>query len=433
MAPKVEITSIHVLKPSSPAPGHLKTHDLSLLDQLSPSIYPPIIFFYEAKSDSNLPPRLKSSLSRVLSSFYPYAGRINGDVLIDCNDAGIPYSEAIVDCSLSEVLKECDLSLMKQFVPLTEESVNLDHTIPLLVQVSLFKCGGIAIGACSSHKIGDASNFFMFIREWANISLTDNNVLIPEFTISSLFPRIGFLNINTGIDIPLNNKLIRKRFVFSASSISLLKGQTASSSRVQAVSALVWKCAMNAVNKAYLGLNKPEITSSIAMTLVNMRGRLNPPLTETSFGNFVGSFLAEKNLEDNKEIELCDLVAQLRHGFEEFCDGYMKQVQDSKDGVLAILNYSKKIGEMLQRNGTEVFTFSSWCGFPLYKIDFGWGKPRWISVTNTPFKNGIMMMDTKEGNGIEVWANLEEDVMVMFEQDHELLAYCSPSSGGDVR
>ncbi|KAL8255920.1 hypothetical protein R6Q59_030987 [Mikania micrantha] len=108
----------------------------------------------------------------------------------------------------------------------------------------------------------------------------------------------------------------------------------------------------------------------------------------------------------------------------------MKEVQDSKDGTFAILNYSKKIGEMLQRNGVEVFTFSSWCGFPLYEIDFGWGKPRWISVTNTPFKNGIMMMDTKEGNGIEVWVNLEEDVMAIFEQDHDLLAYCSPGTYG---
>ncbi|CAI9264072.1 unnamed protein product [Lactuca saligna] len=426
MAFNVEITATHIIKPSSSTHDHLKTHDLSLLDQLSPSVYPPIIFFYDPKPNSNLAPRLKTSLSRVLSSFYPYAGRVNGDVFVDCNDAGIPYSEATVDCSLSYVLQQYDLNLMKQFVPLTEESENPDHTIPLLVQVNYFKCGGIAIGACSSHKIGDASNFFSFIREWANFSLSDNPVLVPEFSISSLFPRIGFLNFNTGIKIPTNEKLVRKRFVFSASSISSLKAQTSSSSRVQAVTALTWKCAMNAVKK-------PEITSSMAMTLVNMRGRLNPPLPETSFGNFVGSFLAEKSFDDGGEIELRGLAGQLRHGFKEFCDVYMKQVQDSKDGIFAILNYSKKIGEMLGRDGTEVFTFSSWCGFPLYEIDFGWGKPRWISVTNTPFKNGIMMMDTKEGNGIEVWANLEEEVMAIFEQDDELLAYCSPSMCDDTR
>lgn len=135
MAFKVEITATHIVKPSSPTPDHLKTHNLSLLDQLSPSIYPPIIFFYDAKLDSDLRPQLKTSLSKVLSSFYPYAGRVNGDVCVDCNEAGIPYSEAVADCSLSDVLKECDLSLMSQLVPLTEESVILDHTIPLLVQV----------------------------------------------------------------------------------------------------------------------------------------------------------------------------------------------------------------------------------------------------------------------------------------------------------
>ncbi|KAL7594422.1 hypothetical protein Lser_V15G28193 [Lactuca serriola] len=423
MAFKVEITATHIIKPSSSTHDHLKTHDLSLFDQLSPWVYPPIIFFYDPKPNSNLAPRLKTSLSRVLSLFYPYAGRVNGDVFVDCNDAGIPYSEATVDCSLSYVLQQYDLNLMKQFVPLTEESVNPDHTIPLLVQVSYFKCGGIAIGACSSHKIGDASNFFSFIREWANLSLSDNPVLVPEFSISSLFPRIGFLNI-TGIQIPMKEMLVRKRFVFNASSISLLKAQTSSSSRVQAVTTLIWKCAMNAVKK-------PEITSSMAMTLVNMRGRLNPPLPETSFGNFVGSFLAEKSFHDRGEIELRGLAGQLRHEFKEFCDVNMKQVQDSKDGISAILNYSKKIRDVLGRDETEVFTFSSWCGFPLYEIDFGWGKPRWISVTNTPFKNVIMMMDTKEGNGIEVWANLEEEVMAIFQQDDELLAYCSPSKCDD--
>ncbi|CAH1451918.1 unnamed protein product [Lactuca virosa] len=149
-------------------------------------------------------------------------------------------------------------------------------------------------------------------------------------------------------------------------------------------------------------VKKPEIRSSMAMTFVNMRGRLNPPLPETSFGNFVGSFLAEKSFHDGGEIELRGLAGQLRHEFKEFCDVNMKQVQDSKDGISAILNYSKKIRDVLGRDETEVITFSSWCGFPLYEIDFGCGKPRWISVTNTPFKNVIMMMDTKEGNGIEV-------------------------------
>ncbi|KAL8227012.1 hypothetical protein R6Q57_016844 [Mikania cordata] len=424
MTIKIEITATHIVKPSSPTPDNLKRHNLSLLDQLSPLVYPPIIFFYDLKLDSNLRPRLKSSLSRVLSSFYPYAGRVNEDIFVECNDAGIPYSEAIVDCSLSDVLKRCDLCLMSRFVPLTEESMDLDHTIPLLVQVNMFKCGGIAIGVCSSHKIGDASNFFTFIREWANVSQSDNPVLVPEFSISSRFPRLDFLNFDTGIKIQLNKKLVRKRFVLSASNISSLKAQATPCTRVQAVTALIWKCTMNAIKKSA----KPNIRSSIAMTLVNMRGRFNPPLPPTSFGNFVGSFLAEKHLDNDNEIELRGLVGPLRHGFQDFCDVYMKEVQDSKDGTFAILNYSKMIGEMLQRNGVEVFTFSSWCGFPLYDIDFGWGKPRWISVTNTPFKNGIMMMDTKEGNGIEVWVNLEEDVMAIFEQDHDLLAYCSPST-----
>ncbi|XP_028211718.1 vinorine synthase-like [Glycine soja] len=41
---------------------------------------------------------------------------------------------------------------------------------PLGVQLNVFECGGIAIGACMSHKIADAMSYFMFIQTWAAIA-----------------------------------------------------------------------------------------------------------------------------------------------------------------------------------------------------------------------------------------------------------------------
>lgn len=56
-----------------------------------------------------------------------------------------------------------------------------------------------------------------------------------------------------------------------------------------------------------------------------------------------------------------------------------------------------------------VSMFSSWCKFPFYEPDFGWGKPVWVGVTNFPMKNTVVLIDDKSGEGMEAWVNLDEN------------------------
>ncbi|XP_068322231.1 tabersonine-19-hydroxy-O-acetyltransferase-like isoform X3 [Pyrus communis] len=58
--------------------------------------------------------------------------------------------------------------------------------------------------------------------------------------------------------------------------------------------------------------------------------------------------------------------------------------------------------------------------FPFYEPDFGWGKPPWVT-SGTEFKNLILLMDTRDGDGIEVSLNLKEEDMAIFESTKELL------------
>ena len=48
MVTNLEILSKEMIKPSSPTPHHLRNLQLSLLDQIAPSAYIPLIFFYNA-------------------------------------------------------------------------------------------------------------------------------------------------------------------------------------------------------------------------------------------------------------------------------------------------------------------------------------------------------------------------------------------------
>ena len=63
--------------------------------------------------------------------------------------------------------------------------------------------------------------------------------------------------------------------------------------------------------------------------------------------------------------------------------------------------------------------------FPVYDTDFGWGEPAWVGSAKWLYKNLVTFLDTKLGNGIEVWINLDEEDMSKFEVDKELLAYVS--------
>ena len=49
---------------------------------------------------------LENSLSKTLSYYYPYAGKIKDDFIVDCNDVGVEVSNVRVYCPMSEILKQ---------------------------------------------------------------------------------------------------------------------------------------------------------------------------------------------------------------------------------------------------------------------------------------------------------------------------------------
>ncbi|KAI6695892.1 hypothetical protein NL676_023602 [Syzygium grande] len=88
MEMQVEVTSRETIKPSSPMPHHLKTFNLK-------------------------------SLSEALARFYLLSGWLDENNLhIDCNDAGVLYVEARVDCLLLEFVEKTDIRLLDKFLPL---------------------------------------------------------------------------------------------------------------------------------------------------------------------------------------------------------------------------------------------------------------------------------------------------------------------------
>ncbi|XP_028095226.1 vinorine synthase-like [Camellia sinensis] len=319
MAMEVEIISTEAIKPSSPTPNHLKTFKISLLDQLVAHVFSKQIYFYlpsspecaEIESKLKL---LKSSLSQILSLFYPFAGSITANFSVDCNDDRAIFVEARARCHLSQILNQPSEIFLRKFLPLNNiQSNDGDSSSPLLlIQSTFFECGGAAIGLLFHHKMTAAAAMATFITAWASAARGES-VSPPELLSGpTLFPPKDFL-ANANLPTSSSEKTSVKRFVFSSSSIGNLKSEVAGKTihqhqpppqptQVEAVSALIWKCATKASR------SNSQTKPTVLLQSVNLRTRFNPPLPKNSMGNMVGYYpvtTSDDEIDTGKADEEC--------------------------------------------------------------------------------------------------------------------------------
>ncbi|CAN4087511.1 unnamed protein product [Withania somnifera] len=432
MEKKVEIISEKLIKPEV---CHVESFHFSALDQLAPPAHYPIFLYYTHDQEStNLSTRsiqLTSSLSKILADFYPYAGRLVNDYTsISLNnskdeDFGVLFVEAFAhnyDLQEDILLSGLKTNQWGQFVP-TLDSLLKTHL--LIVQVTFFECGGMIIGCWVSHKLSDATSICTFINTWASMArgaMDTQLLLTPDFkTGVNVFPPtkqptpLPFSNL-----VDQNQQSVSKIFLFDGPSIVNLKSKALSKdvpspTRVEAVSALIWKCVSVS--------SKSSGTSNLSH-VVNVRKRLVPSLPSGTIGNFLAFLMATKSEKDNNDLP--NLVTILRKGLLEF--PYSKNGTKSLIWDVAldpILENWNMFGDTLSRSSDiELYHFTSWCGVPFYEADFGWGKPKWMSIMELYYKNTIVLMDSKDG-GIEAWICLEVKHMSEFEQNQDLLTFAT--------
>ncbi|KAF9621352.1 hypothetical protein IFM89_020011 [Coptis chinensis] len=431
------VNNNHPVDYSDNSVDHLDAQVEGQLNQVltSPAFYIPLILFYPADGDcdkfrnTKMSDQLKKSLSEALTKFYPLGGRIHSNHSIDCNDNGVEYLEALVRGEFNQVLSCPNANELNDLLPCDVHCNGGGFRGLLAVQVNIFDCGGIAISVCVSHIPSDAMTLCTFINSWSGIARGANTIVSPKFDSASLFPPREVPSIPMIIKdgCPME-KFISKRFVFDALKIAALRAKLADEScvecptRVEAVSALIWKCLMNVVRLA------PRSLKSYILNLtVNLRSRMSPPLPPHSFGNLVmGALSPASTAESNTELNFS--VGQLRKSIQKIDGQFLHKLQ--LDDAKLMLDHLKNEREHFLKEDVEayIFTsgkvlFTSWCRFPCYKADFGWGEPTWVTSVNLILKNCVTLMDTKNGDGIEAWVTLDEEDMAVFECEQELLSF----------
>ncbi|XP_027178023.1 acylsugar acyltransferase 3-like [Coffea eugenioides] len=434
-----EIISETFIKPSSPTPTSLRYHKLSLLDQgISPYLLIPVAFFYPnikgtrwlANEISQL---LKSSLSKTLAQYYPFAGRLmkNG-YMIDCNDMGAQFTEGRINCRVSEIRKQLSSGKMEDLIfarSLFSGPALANHRSLVLVQLSSFNCGGIVLSVSINHRIADASSVSTFMNDWAAIARQTSDIPSPHLHAASLFPPVDGQQFPKPSPPKLDQgKHVKRILAFHASKIGELKAIALNSgvenpTRFEVVSALLYGCFMSAASKANSGSHSRP---SIFVNAVNFRQIIVPPLPQNSVGNFFAYF--PTSVDNNAEVKLPELVNKLREGKTKL----LKECTENINSILSRQEASHSAPlstAATETHNSDLYGCSSWCRFPFYGVDFGWGTPSLVYPGTTPGLNLniLILTDMEDGNGIHAHLILKDSEldMSLLEENEVLLAYAS--------
>ncbi|KAH7515583.1 hypothetical protein FEM48_Zijuj10G0042000 [Ziziphus jujuba var. spinosa] len=370
----IQVISKQSIKPSAPTPDHLRHYQLSFIDQIAPTVFIPMIFFYPKKADhinlskKRLVDRIKNSLSKSLTLFYPLAGRVKNKLYVECNDDGACYFEAEAKCKLSDILQNPNPHDMNQLLPFELDDVN---GLPLIVQVTFFECEGITLGVGVNHEVADGLSFIKFLNTWSALSRGETDFRPPIFGSAKHFPPRDMSGFTLDYNI-VKDSIAAKRFVFDAAKIAALRNRYAEEkdtdnyqkrpTRVEALSAFIWNRFMVSTQPKETRSNKIYTT----LHTVNIRPRMEPVLAENYFGNIYSSAILVPSMENEDGFE--GILKPVKDSINNINPEFAKTLQQTDGGHLDFL---KQLSTQVSKGEAICFSFTSLCRYPVYEADFG--------------------------------------------------------------
>ena len=283
------------------------------------------------------------------------------------------------------------------------------------IQMSRFKCGGIALGVSRSHILCDGHSFWHFMVSWAECARGEPISLPPIHNRSllkidnpSLEKAVIHLDHIEDEDnhVGQGGSIKSNTFLFTKDMVETLKKQVGGEhTAYEIICAHIWQHTTKA--REHLDDKKVGFVS-----VVNMRERIDPPLGKGYFGNALMLTIAIATAGELKEENLV-VSAQRIHRSICGCNS---------DTLHSWLHWVEIYGgdAILERglpNGARIGTSSSH-NFPIFKLNFGWGKPLACRIPSMNDVGTIVFFPSGDILGdIEVLLPLPTHVMRRLESD----------------
>ncbi|GMH23390.1 hypothetical protein Nepgr_025233 [Nepenthes gracilis] len=366
---------------------------------------------------------LKASLSKLLSHYYPLAGRLvrtsSGDdhkLEVDCNGEGALFAEAFMDFTALEFLpfsSKPNRSWRKLLFKV--EALTFLDIPPLVIQLTNLRCGGMILCTGINHCLCDGVGTAQFLNDWARITTKpDSNPPITPFhhrhVLKPRWPsQVTFTNpaLITQTDPQEHNNLhkflqshplIPSSITFTPTQILPLKRQCLPSLKCttfEALAAHTWRSWVRSLNLS------PSLNVKLLFS-VNVRRKLKPQLPEGYYGNGFVLGCAEAEVKDL-------ITDNLRHG--------VKLVQNAKAALTD--DYIRSTIDLLE--GKDVKTdvsasliISQWSKLGLEDLDFGGGKALHMGPLTSDVYC-LFLPVVNDFDSVRVLVSLPENVAIKFE------------------
>ena len=414
-----------------------------IADTLLKNIPVPVVFFYRKSFDHQI---LIDSLKEVLNDFPVFAGRlevINNSQYIDCNNQGVLFSVASESCTIDEILQEFPSVSKERLINLIDSKTVIKNKSPIFtIKLTRFTCGGMVMGICWHHSIGDMHTFACLMKAWSNtvnkkryglplIVEERENYLQDNLTINNnSISGVRYLNLREMLGLAFymlvqTRKKISLRFYFSEDELENMKHVFSKNTNI--------KLSKNDVLCAHLFSIISELDNydkerflSIA---INYRSRMNLP--DKVLGNFVSSVNILVDADNNS----FNIAKNLRVVVNSFQQKYMdyfatKRYIDENGGIK---NSSRFVSKRIDPVSRTLFV-SNWSNFDIYDIEFGESKPFFFSYfgkTGIPWLSIITEGFMKEGLIYSVI--LPDKLGRIIMQDHNLRKIHQYRSPNEIR
>ncbi|MBA0859527.1 hypothetical protein Goshw_007785 [Gossypium schwendimanii] len=446
----VKILETTEIKPSPESPNFASesTLPLTLFDTFWFQI-PPVerLFFYNlndltpADFSSEILPKLKHSLSLTLHHYLPIAGSLKWP-----SHAPKPFISYTPNNGVSLTVAESNADFHRLTGNGIYETVELHPLIPhlkssddsasiLALQITLFPGKGFSIGITAHHTVLDGKTTTMFMKSWAYLckqrNIQNSHQLPPELT--PVFDR-DVIRDPTGFDLDVLYLNQWVTYTISNKSLKVSTDKGAAPNLVRATVTITpedFKKMREKVFSKSPDTSKTLHLSTFALTLgyvssclvkarggagdrsvclgftADCRSRLDPPVSETYFGN------CNVVLSD---ISKARGYMDFEHGFAfgaEKVSNTVKGLKEkgvfegAKDRLTPFFEMAKEAAGSVQ-----AITVAGSPRFDLYETDFGWGRAWKVVVVSIDRNEAISMAESRdEKRGIEVGLALKKPEM----------------------
>ncbi|KAK6122615.1 hypothetical protein DH2020_043639 [Rehmannia glutinosa] len=409
------------------------------------------VFFYEVPpnrpyaSTADIAGNVKKAVEEVLLiPYYFMAGRLNFNdetkrLELVCNNAGALFVSAKSRFSLKDLgsLSHPNPTFHRfvhrpgLYKSLAETAVftiqaSCSH---FLVNVTMFECGGFAIGFMTNHAILDGKSASEMFHNLASICrgqglktkhINNDRTCIKARTPPQIhFPHNEYLKLSKTTSLassftsqnrtspsPLifSDKYTHNLFTFTSQMLTLLKSKAIiKCSTFEAILAHIWRARTKANFYDY------DDRESTVLFAVDVRDKMSPPLTRSFVGNAVITAFASAKARDLIEKPLSFGVEMVRKGRERVTSDYIKSVIDWLE-----------VYKGVPKTCDGAFYVSAWWKLAFGEVDFGFGRPKHAGPIVSGNDEFVLFLsdgidcEGKGFGGINVWMGLEKEKMERF-------------------